>query len=296
MCAYDSSGQGRPAVVRTVEVLPQATSRSGPLGPIGPRCAFVLDSWPSVHLVAVTLLHISGFSVETFSSPAPALQRCSDRIPDVMVMEPRLPGMDALAVMQSLRALHSDAAPPVIWCTTVIPTAEQVVEGAQQGLCGVIAKPYRLAALSGLVLRVCRGAERERRLLTLGAPAEQMEARFLDSNATQLWVQVEVELAEASERPLSLVVLSADGIDVVGAVRRVVRAGDMLGRVPGHILLVLLPDVDESGATTVAGRIAWAVAPLDPRPVVGAVTRQPGERPADLLTRAIIQATPAKIG
>ena len=283
-------------MVRTVEVLPEGTTRGGPLDPIGPRCAFVLDSWPSVQLVEVTLLHISGFSVETFTSAAALSQRCVERTPDVVVMDPGLPGMDALAVLQTLRALHGDGAPPVIWCTAVVPTAEQVVQGAQHGLCGVIVKPYRLAALSALVLRVCRSAERERRLLMLGAPAEQIAARFLDSTVTRLWVQVEVELAEASGRPLSVVALGADDADVVGAVRRVIRAGDMLGRLPGNILLVLLPDVDDSGARTVAGRIAWAVGPLEPWLVVGALTRQSGERPADLLDRARMEATRAKVG
>lgn len=280
----------------TVEVLPEGSGRSGPLGPIGPRRAFVLDSPPSVHLIAATLQHINGFGIETFSSPALLLQRGTERVPDVIVMEPRIPGMDAVAVMQGLSALWADGPPPVVWCTAVIPTPEQVMENAQHGLCGVIVKPFRLAALAALVLRVCRSAERERRLLTLGVSPEQMAARSLDSESTQLWVQVEAELAEATKRPLSLVALSADDTDVVDAVRRVIRAGDMVGRLPGRILLVLLPDVDESGATTVAGRIVWSVATLEPLPEVATLTRLPGEKAADFLARAIIQVTAAGVG
>jgi hypothetical protein len=55
------------------------------------------------------------------------------------------------------------------------------------------------------------------------------------------------------------------------------------------VLLVLLPDVDESGAAVVAGRVAASVAALEPAPVVGRVTRRDGENETELLARAVVE-------
>lgn len=87
-----------------------------------------------MHVIATTLLTIAGFSVETFDIPAAALQRAVDRRPDVIVMEPRSPGIDALSTLRAFRRLHGDQFPPVVWCTTVVPTLEHLNEGAGLGL------------------------------------------------------------------------------------------------------------------------------------------------------------------
>jgi DNA-binding response OmpR family regulator len=201
---------GRPAPA--VEVLPEGTLRDGPRGSIGARTAFVIDSSATVQLIAHTLLKIAGFSVEIFAAPRAALQRAVELRPDVVVLEPRSPGIDAFATMRALSGLHGAEAAPVVWCTTVEPTADAVEEGARLGLRGVLVKPFRLGALSALVLRVCRRADRERRLAKLGIPPDELTTRILSDDATRLWTRAEIELADAARAPhsLSLVAVGAD--------------------------------------------------------------------------------------
>jgi DNA-binding response OmpR family regulator len=279
-----------------VEVLPEGALRGGPSGPIGERTAFVIDSSSSVQLIAHTLLEIAGFSVETFGAPRPALERAVERRPDVVVLEPRSPEVDALATMQALCELHGAEAAPVVWCTTVEPTPEAVEEGARLGLRGVLVKPFRLEALTALVLRVCRRADRERRLAVLGIPPDEMATLMLDPDATRLWTRAEIELADAARRSLSLVAVGADTIDVTAAVRRSVRTVDTVGSAPAHVLLVMLPDVDESGAEVVAARVSAGLAAIEPTPVVGRVTRRDGEDDTDLLARAVVQVILKRVG
>ncbi|HEX3606625.1 MAG TPA: response regulator [Candidatus Dormibacteraeota bacterium] len=272
-----------------VEVLPEGALRGGPLEPIGERTAFVIDSSPSVQVITQTLLEIAGFHVESFGAPRAALERAVERRPDLVLLEPRSPGIDAVATMQALGELHGADAAPVIWCTTVVPSPEAVEEAARLGLRGVLVKPFRLEALTALVLRVCRRAERERRLAVLGLPPDEMAAVILSPDATRLWTRAEIELADAARRSLSLVAVGADTSDVTAAVRRAVRNVDTVGRAPAHVLLVLLPDVDEHGADAVVERVSAGVAALDPAPVVGRVTRRDGEDDTELLARAVVQ-------
>jgi DNA-binding response OmpR family regulator len=290
-----SAASARPPAP-AVEVLPEGALRGGPSGPIGERTAFVIDASSSVQLIAHTLLEIAGFSVETFGAPRPALERAVERRPDVVVLEPRSPEVDAIATMQALRELHGADAAPVVWCTTVVPTPEAVEEGARLGLRGVLVKPFRLEALTALVLRVCRRADRERRLAVLGIPADEMASLMLDPDVTQLWTRAEIELADAARRSLSLVAVGADSSDVTAAVRRAVRTVDTVGSAPAHVLLVLLPDVDESGAEVVAERVLAGLAAIEPMPVVGRVTRRDGEDDIDLLARAVVQVILKRVG
>jgi CheY-like chemotaxis protein len=270
--------------------------RGGPRGSIGERTAFVVDSSASVQLIAHTLLEIAGFSVESFAAPRAALERAVEVRPDVVLLEPRSPGIDALATMRALAQLHGADAAPVIWCTTVEPTAEAVEEAARVGLRGVLVKPFRLEALTALVLRVCRRADRERRLAVLGIPPDEIATLILSRDSTRLWTRAEIELADAARRSLSLVAVGADTSEVTAAVRRAVRTVDTVGSAPAHVLLVLLPDVDEGGAEAVAGRVAAGLATLDPAPVVGRVTRRDGEDDTDLLARAVVQVILRRVG
>ncbi|HEX6493744.1 MAG TPA: response regulator [Candidatus Dormibacteraeota bacterium] len=279
-----------------VEVLPEGTLRGGPSGPIGERTAFVIDASSSMQVIAHTLLEIAGFSVETFGAPRPALERAVEVRPDVVVLEPRSPQVDALAVMRTLSELHGADAAPVVWCTTVEPDPALVEAGARLGLRGVLVKPFRLEALTALVLRVCRRADRERRLAVLGIPPDEMAGLLLSRDATRLWTRAEIELADAASRSLSLVAVGADSSEVTAAVRRAVRTVDTVGSAPAHVLLVMLPDVDEGGASVVAERVADGVRGIDPPPVVGSVTRRDGENDTDLLARAVVQVILKRVG
>jgi DNA-binding response OmpR family regulator len=281
------------AIRRLVEVLPQGTRRVMSGGPVGERRALVIDPSPSLQFIAGALLGIPGFRVETFATPADALRRSGAEPPDIVLLEPQGGSSDVIAEMRALRELHGDQAPPVVWCTSVMPAQEQVKAGARLGLRAVIMKPLRLEPLVALVLRVCRDAQRERRLLVLGVPADRIASRALDHDGTRTWARVEAELAAA--RPLSLVGISSDTAEVMTAVRAAVRAGDMIGRAAEGTLTVLLPEVDEASAQSAARRIASAISALEPRPTVTVVTQRAGEDPVALLARHVAERSPAPI-
>src|ERR1700730_2405034 len=79
-----------------VEMVTEVCDKVHPDQATAPRCAFVVDASSSMQLISSTLLRIAGFSVESFGSPAAAVQRSIDRCPDLMVVRPRRPGIEAL--------------------------------------------------------------------------------------------------------------------------------------------------------------------------------------------------------
>jgi hypothetical protein len=171
-----------------------------------------------------------------------------------------------------------------------------VEDGARLGLRGVLVKPFRLDALTALVLRVCRRSDRERRLSVLGIAPDELASLILSPDATQLWTRAEIELADAARRSLSLVAVGADTLEVTAAVRGAIRSVDTLGSAPGYTLLVMLPDVDEAGAQVVADRISASLVGFEPLPQIAWVTRRPQEDDTSLLARAVVQIILRRVG
>lgn len=274
------------AVRRLVEVVPEATRRMRLDGGEHEYTAFVVDaSGPSRRLIANMLLSIPGFHAEPFDTAAEALQRSLQSPPDITVMVLRDGVGDALAQMRAAHEELGHRASPVVWCVTAVPPAEQAEEAARLGLRAVMTAPWRLEAFVVLTLRVCREGERERYLLERGVAPEQIASRLLDAPGTRLWVEAEAHLATGSDRQFALLNVGADTPEVLAAVRGAIRAGDMVGHAVDGSLTVLLPDVDEGDARSVATRVTRAVEAMQPRPPVACVTRHPEEDAASLLAR-----------
>jgi CheY-like chemotaxis protein len=274
------------AVRRLVEVVPEATRRMRLGGGEREYSAFVVDaSAPSQRLIANMLLSIPGFRVEVFDAAAKAVQRSLETPPDITVMVVRDGLGDAITQMRAAHEQLGHRASPVVWCVTAVPPVEQAEEAARLGLRAVMTAPWRLEAFVVLTLRVCREGERERYLLERGVSPEQIASRLLDAEGTRLWVEAETRLATGSARQFALVNVGADSSEVLAAVRGAIRAGDMVGRAVDGGLTVLLPDVDEGDARSVATRVARSVDQMQPRPPVACVTRHPDEDATGLLSR-----------
>jgi two-component system chemotaxis response regulator CheY len=285
--AYAAGVSSVAAGAHAVELLPEKTGRLGTRTSIGPRLAFVIDSTPAMRTIDSTLLEVHGFTVQAFEQLDEAVQACRAAVPHVVVMEPRTAGSDPLDVLARWHRGVAPAEPPVVWCTTVTPSAEHLARGPELGLRGVVIKPFRLEALAALVVRVVRTDEREARLRQRGVDLRRIGG-VLPPAAALAWLEVECELAEAHVRPLSVVSVAASQPVVARAVRSVIRNVDLVALLDEATAGVLLPDVDEAGAAVVAQRVRSALSGLEPPPAVAAVTRQPGEAAAELLSRALL--------
>lgn len=84
---------------------------------------------------------VGGFSVELASSGEEALLRARDFLPELLLLDVMMPGMDGPATLRALRALPETAAVPAIFLTARAHPSE-VMSLKEQGAIGVITKPF----------------------------------------------------------------------------------------------------------------------------------------------------------
>lgn len=268
-------GAGRDAV----EVLTRHSARGGPLPRPGIWRATVVEPDAAVRRVVVGMLSLTGVEATGYADLEDAVL---DDVPsDLLVLEPRGPQVDEEDLLRRWRADRDGA--PVIWCTAVHPSLDRLHAAAASGLCAVAMKPLDAASFLPLVARVCRDAERRRRLDRAGIDCSALPP-VLPPPLTRTWLGVELEMAGDDSRPLALVVV-APCADAAPLVRSCIRGTDVLALADADALLVLLPDVDRDGAARVASRIravlrlvggaadVWPVQPRDDEDCAGLVDR-----------------------
>lgn len=91
-------------------------------------------------LLVTSLLEIEGFRVDSAGSAGEVLERLTERIPDLILMDVQLPGQDGLALTRDLRADPLTAHVPIVALTAHAMPADRDLALAA-GCVGYISKP-----------------------------------------------------------------------------------------------------------------------------------------------------------
>lgn len=147
------------------------------------RVIIVDDSAGNVRLLSRLLRDTGVTAVEGFTEPQPALTRCLEALPDVLLLDLHMPGLDGFAVMDALRSsLPADVFLPVLVLTAdddAVVKQRALAAGAKDFL----TKPFDAVEV---VLRV-------RNLLE----TKDLYARLQRHNAR---LQAELDAQQAAER------------------------------------------------------------------------------------------------
>jgi phosphate regulon transcriptional regulator PhoB len=126
----------------------------------------VVEDEPDIRALIVHHLAREGFRCRAVGSGADALARARAVLPDLVVLDLMLPGMDGLEVCRRLRADPATAAVPIIMLTAKADEVDRVV-GLEMGADDYVAKPFspkELVARVRAVLRRARPGEAARPL------------------------------------------------------------------------------------------------------------------------------------
>lgn len=111
----------------------------------------VVDDSPEIRRYLRALLELNSYGVETASSGYEALYRLRyASIPDLVLLDLQMPGMDGLETLRGLKKLSSN--PKVIMCSGVDDPAK-IREALSLGAHGYLVKPIQHLYLSAAVER-----------------------------------------------------------------------------------------------------------------------------------------------
>jgi two-component system, cell cycle response regulator DivK len=93
-------------------------------------------------------LHDAGFRVEQVHNGLQALERAFDRLPDAILTDLNIPGIDGYELTRRLKHDPRTAGIPVLAVTGYPPFAQDPGRGERAGCDAVVAKPYDRADLT----------------------------------------------------------------------------------------------------------------------------------------------------
>ncbi len=213
---------------------------------------------------------------------------------DLVLLDLRLRGMDAIAVCRRVKELAGEAFLPVIFLTAESDVAEKVrALEAGDDFC---VEPIRLDELDARMRVLLRTRTREHRIKTasdrfrliayLDSLTELGNRRALETELGHAWAR-----AVRSERPLALLVADIDKFKsfndrhghpsgdailrgVARALEGAVREGDRVFRMGGDEFVVLAPDSSQEGALVIGERIREAVSLARVLPPLDSISRE----------------------
>lgn len=212
-------------------------------------------------LLRVASLGLSGhYRIETARDGLEVLRKAKELQPDVIVMDAFMSQLDGLEALRELRTAEATKGIPVVLIAGNPEIYERLRE-LELGVVETLTKPF---ALSGLLSRVSVALQRSRsggQLATGIGPGNDPETGLFDHFGILNRLQQEVSRSQRYGRKLTVAVLRpvapiGDGLQrCVALVRKALRAPDVVGHLGAGVLVLLLPETQETASASLIARL-----------------------------------------
>jgi DNA-binding NarL/FixJ family response regulator len=110
----------------------------------------VVDDDPSLLLAVSETLRAEGYEVVTARRGSEAMVRVAESLPDLIISDIRMPGMDGYALVRNLRSSPRTRLIPIVFLTAKDETADRI-EGFRTGVDAYLTKPFESEELTAVV-------------------------------------------------------------------------------------------------------------------------------------------------
>lgn len=159
----------------------------------------VVDDEPNLLRALAATLRADGYDVTTARSARDALMHVARAVPDLIISDIRMPGMDGYQLARTLRESPRTSLVPVVFLTAKGETQDRI-EGFRTGVDAYLTKPFEPDELLAVVRNILNRIERtHRQIARLVGTKESETVLIRDEELTD----AEWRVAEAVARGLS---------------------------------------------------------------------------------------------
>lgn len=160
----------------------------------------VVDDDPSLLLAVSETLRAEGYEVVTARRASEALVRIAESLPDLIISDIRMPGMDGYALVRNLRSAPRTRLVPIVFLTAKDETADRIV-GFRTGVDAYLTKPFESEELTAVVASILDRVQRTHS--DLARMFGEQEADDLELMRDEDLTDAEWRVAEAVARGLT---------------------------------------------------------------------------------------------
>jgi DNA-binding NarL/FixJ family response regulator len=187
-----------------------------------PRRLLVVDDDASLLLAVSETLRAEGYVVVTARRGREALVLVAERVPDLIISDIRMPGMDGYELARSLRSAPHTRLVPIVFLTAKDDTADRIA-GFRAGVDAYITKPFEPEELVAIVAGILDRVQRTRGDL----------ARLFGEKEKEVTFQRDEELTDAEWRVAEAVARGSSNKEIASELNLSLRT------VEGHISHIL---------------------------------------------------------
>lgn len=157
----------------------------------------VVDDEPNLLRAVAACLKTEDYELSTARSGHEALMQLAEAVPDLIISDIRMPGMDGYKLARQLRGSPRTALVPIVFLTAKDETEDRI-EGFRAGIDVYLTKPFEpdelIAVVNGILNRVERTHSEIARLVSAGN-AQQAPVSFQDEALTEAENRVAVAVS-----------------------------------------------------------------------------------------------------
>jgi len=123
------------------------------------RQLLVVDDDPGLLLAVSETLRAEGYEIVTARRASEAMVRVAESLPDLIISDIRMPGMDGYALARNLRAAPRTRLVPIVFLTAKDDLADRIT-GFRTGVDAYITKPFESEELIAIVKNILERVHR----------------------------------------------------------------------------------------------------------------------------------------